>query len=94
MEVDRPPLQFKKSKKLFFGWGTYHRDDFSWGGEGNLPGPIKCLTVKENHISSAVSVILRYRQTDKHTVTFIKDKEKVKNDLFTYIFTKKAVIKE
>ena len=33
----------------------------------NLPGPMRDYTVKENSICSAVSEILRYRQTNKHT---------------------------
>ena len=31
------------------------------------PGPMKSYTVKENHIGSTVSEILRYTQTDRHT---------------------------
>ena len=36
-----------------------------------LSGPIRSYTVKENQIGSAVSEILRYRQTDKDPVILL-----------------------
>ena len=57
-----------KEEKKNLGGGVFF---IFWGVGGvpppkkiviNLPGPMRSYPVKENHISSAVSEILRYRQ--------------------------------
>ena len=43
---------------------------------------MKDYAVKENHIFPAVSEILRYKETDRHRVTFIFFKIKIKTFTF------------
>ena len=47
---------------LFFCKGGLVFSDFSWDGGEPLPWAHKNLSLKENHIGSAVIEILRYRQ--------------------------------
>ena len=58
---------------VYFIGGVFSRSDFFCKGGGTLPKnsykPFEELleTVKENHVGSVVSEILRYTQTDTHT---------------------------
>ena len=54
-------FSFKKKKKF---------SDFSWDGDGTFPEPMKSYTVKENHIGSVISEILRFKHTDSDPITF------------------------
>ena len=62
-------LKKKLGRGNFFLWAT------SWEGGVTLPlnylktfpGPMRSYTVKKNHIGSAVSEIIRYKQTDRKT---------------------------
>ena len=55
---DRPSHSFNCSFKIFFHWR------FLLGGWCYTPGPMRCYSVKESHIGSVASEILRYTHTD------------------------------